>query len=212
MASISSTLQGFLFACVHTGLTTMALTTYWPECEAMTPFFPRLILFNFLCSFLLGMALSEHLYSRVQKSGLQGQITWVREGATGVFFAVAMFLSISLCIIALSQETTLFVPALLACMYVYTAAAARKEFHERSIFTGPIFFFFSFFAAMSMTSRWPFIDNIALMVSHAIWSSNVDTSRLDMSCLGHTEGNVFREPVFPALLLSVVGVSTVLHV
>ena len=212
MASVSSTLQGFLFACVHSGLTITTLTSYWPECEATTPFFARLVLFDFVCSFLLGMALSEHLYSRVEKGGLQGEITFVREGATGVFFAVALFLSICVFIIALSRETTLFVPALLACMYVFTTAASRKEIHERSIFTTPIIFSFVFFAALTMTSQWPFIDDIALMLSNIIWSSNTGTSHLDLSYLGRTEGNVFREPVFPALLMSFVGVSTVLNV
>ncbi len=212
MASIAAVLQGGLFACIHTSLTALALSSLWPAFEEDTPFFPRLLLFDFLLAFLMGMALSEHLYSRSKTVVIQGSFeTMEMQASTGTFMAVAAFLSMSVAVIALSRETTLFVMPLIACIYVFVTAASRKEVHEHSIFSAPIIGALVLFVSLLMTSEWPLLDDISLMFTRAIWSKESQDSQLDRSYLRNT-GGAFDQPAFSSGLLSLAGVTSVLMV
>ena len=212
MASVAAVLQGGLFACVHTALTALALSSFWSDFEDDTPFFPRLLLFDFLLAFLMGMALSDHLYARTKTVVIQGSFeTLEMQASTGTFIAVAAFLSMSTMVIALSRETTLFVMPLIACIYVFVSAASRKEIHEHSIFSAPIVGAIVLFVSLLMTSEWSLLDDISVMFTRAIWSKESQNSQLDRSYLRHP-GGAFDQSSFSSGLLSIAGMTSVLMV
>lgn len=165
MASFVSVIQGTLFAALQCGVLTVVLQEFLtPQFGIDTPLISRLLLFHFCATFLLGMALSEHLHSRkelVNNNGALVSAVVIRDGSIGQWIMALTFLYFTELLMIFSRESMMFVIPLLVCVHVFALAAARKTPVEQSMFSTPIGALVAMMAVISMTVNAPVIQDIS---------------------------------------------------
>lgn len=209
MTSLVTLVQGVLFGTAHTLGTTMLVQYIWPDAEAMTPFFSRWLLFNFLCAFLLGVSLGEHFYERTTLLDIsamnQKRVTF--RPSFGMFIGAASLLTLCSAVIIFSQETCLFVSALMCCMYIYARSIARQRAH--SILNSAMAGITVALAASVMVSQSKSYDELSTSFARLIWSAKAPQP-FPVSYLAR-KGGPFHDPVFVPLLLAVFSVLLVYY-
>ena len=194
MATLSSLLQGGLFAVINLSLLAYIVNnTIYNDIGIETTVAPRVLLFHFLMSFVLGMALRRAMVDVPDNGG-------AREVANKMplFLTAMVFLYMTNITILITEEPALFVFPLFFTLYVYASimcvmGSLVSPLSVAAFMATVYFMATSVMVTSDMVSDAGLVDDIAMFVSN-IYDIHPSTPKESYLT---TKGSVFRNPLFP---------------
>ena len=196
MGSASSLFQGVFFAIMNTAILAYSTQETVGKHIDEVHVIPRMLVFHFCLTFLLGIVMLESLTTRlITNNALRPTFS---VGPTGIFLATLGVLYVTEVAVMITEETALLIFPIFMVIYAYSTAIGRQTYEEKSMFAPPFAALLMFIGTFFLYTKAHFADPVA---DH--FASYYELSKSERKRSYLTEkGSLFDIPMAVPLLAS----------